>query len=125
MTDFLALGVDRIRQDAPLVHNVTNLVAMTLSANVLIAAGASPIMSAAPEEAAALAAEVAGLRGVTKTAAVIDALRKERDALQPTKEHDAAALIARLDEYRREHPLPPPTGLKADKAFFDAMWDEI
>ena len=51
MTDFVADGVDRIRREAPLVHNVTNLVAMTLSANVLIAAGASPIMSAAPEEA--------------------------------------------------------------------------
>ena len=56
MTDFVATGVDRIRQVSPLVHNVTNLVAMTMSANVLIAAGASPIMSAAPEEAAALAA---------------------------------------------------------------------
>lgn len=56
MTDFVANGVDGIRQQAPLVHNVTNLVAMTLSANVLIAAGASPIMSAAPEEAGALAA---------------------------------------------------------------------
>ena len=51
MTDFVAEGVDRIRREAPLVHNVTNLVAMTLSANVLIAVGASPIMSAAPEEA--------------------------------------------------------------------------
>ena len=56
MTDFVAAGVDRIRREAPLVHNVTNLVAMTLSANVLIAAGASPIMSAAPEEAGELAA---------------------------------------------------------------------
>ena len=55
MTDFVAAGVDRIRREAPLVHNVTNLVAMTLSANVLIAAGASPIMSAAPEEAGILA----------------------------------------------------------------------
>ena len=51
MTAYVAEGVDRIRREAPLVHNVTNLVAMTLSANVLIAAGASPIMSAAPEEA--------------------------------------------------------------------------
>jgi hydroxyethylthiazole kinase len=56
MTDFVAAGVDGIRERAPLVHNVTNLVAMTLSANVLIAAGASPIMSAAPEEAGGLAA---------------------------------------------------------------------
>ncbi|MEK0082701.1 hydroxyethylthiazole kinase [Benzoatithermus flavus] len=56
MTGFVAEGVERVRREAPLVHNVTNLVAMTLSANVLIAAGASPIMSAAPEEAGELAA---------------------------------------------------------------------
>jgi hydroxyethylthiazole kinase len=56
MTGFVAEGVNRVRQEAPLVHNVTNLVAMTISANVLIAAGASPIMSAAPEEAGELAA---------------------------------------------------------------------
>ncbi len=56
MTTYVADGVDRIRREAPLVHNVTNLVAMTLSANVLIAAGASPILSAAPEEASDLAA---------------------------------------------------------------------
>ena len=55
MTAYVAEGVDRIRREGPLVHNVTNLVAMTLSANVLIAAGASPIMSAAPEEAGDLA----------------------------------------------------------------------
>ena len=55
MTAYVAEGVDRIRREVPLVHNVTNLVAMTLSANVLIAAGASPIMSAAPEEAGDLA----------------------------------------------------------------------
>lgn len=56
MTAYVAEGVDRIRRNAPLVHNVTNLVAMTLSANVLIAVGASPIMSAAPEETGELAA---------------------------------------------------------------------
>jgi hydroxyethylthiazole kinase len=55
MTAYVAEGVDRIRREGPLVHNVTNLVAMTLSANVLIAAGASPIMSAAPQESGELA----------------------------------------------------------------------
>ena len=29
-----------------------------------------------------------------------------------------------MDAYRRDHPLPPPTGMRADKAFFDAMWGE-
>lgn len=75
-------------------------------------------------EAADLAAEVARLRGVTKTTAVVDALRKERDALCPPKRQSAEDLIAWMDRYREEHPLPPPTGLKADKAFFDEMWDE-
>ena len=75
-------------------------------------------------EAAELAAEVAELRGVTKTAAVKDALRKELDALRPRKQRDAKDLLARMDRYRQDHPLPPPTGRKADKAFFDEMWDE-
>lgn len=53
---FVAEGVERIRARSPLVHNVTNHVAMTFSANVLIAAGASPIMALAPEESGELAA---------------------------------------------------------------------
>ena len=52
----IAETLEQVRRQGPLVHNVTNLVAMTLSANVLIAVGASPIMSAAPEEAGDLAA---------------------------------------------------------------------
>lgn len=59
--DFAAAGVDRVRARAPLVHNVTNLVATTLSANVLIAAGASPIMATAPEETRELASISAAL----------------------------------------------------------------
>ncbi|MFO1072761.1 MAG: hydroxyethylthiazole kinase [Geminicoccaceae bacterium] len=61
MTAFVASGVDRVRELSPLVHNVTNLVAMTFSANVLIAAGASPIMATAPEEAGELAGISAAL----------------------------------------------------------------
>jgi hydroxyethylthiazole kinase len=53
--------LERVRRAGPLVHNVTNLVAMSISANVLIAAGASPIMSAAPEEAGDLAAMAGAL----------------------------------------------------------------
>jgi len=46
-----------MRQTAPLVHNITNYVAMNVMANVLLAAGASPAMIHAREEAA----EFAGL----------------------------------------------------------------
>jgi ferredoxin len=39
-----------LRARRPLVHNITNYVAMTLSANVLLALGASPAMVHAAEE---------------------------------------------------------------------------
>ena len=44
-----------VRDTAPLVHSITNLVAMNLNANVLLAAGASPVMAHAHEEVAAMA----------------------------------------------------------------------
>jgi hydroxyethylthiazole kinase len=40
----------RLREQNPLVQNITNYVAMTLSANVLLAVGASPAMVHAVEE---------------------------------------------------------------------------
>ena len=39
-----------IRKNAPLVHNITNYVAMPTIANILLALGASPLMAHAPEE---------------------------------------------------------------------------
>jgi len=35
----------RIRQKAPLIHNITNFVVMNSSANILLAVGASPVMA--------------------------------------------------------------------------------
>ena len=46
----------RLRQAAPLVHSLTNYVAMNSAANVLLAVGASPAMVHAREEAAEFAA---------------------------------------------------------------------
>ncbi len=40
----------RIRAEAPLVHNITNYVAMNLTANALLALGASPVMAHALDE---------------------------------------------------------------------------
>ena len=40
----------RIRQTSPLIHNITNHVAMEISANALLAIGASPLMSSEPDE---------------------------------------------------------------------------
>jgi hydroxyethylthiazole kinase len=45
-----------MRATAPLVHNITNYVAMNIMANVLLAAGASPAMVHAREEVAEFAA---------------------------------------------------------------------
>jgi hydroxyethylthiazole kinase len=39
-----------VRTRSPLVHSITNLVVMNLNANVLLAAGASPVMAHAHEE---------------------------------------------------------------------------
>jgi len=40
----------RLRTAAPLVHNITNYVAMNVTANALLAVGASPVMAHAVEE---------------------------------------------------------------------------
>jgi hydroxyethylthiazole kinase len=40
----------KIRSNAPLVHNITNFVVMNSTANVLLAAGASPVMAHAENE---------------------------------------------------------------------------
>ena len=39
-----------LRERSPLVHNITNLVVMNVTANALLALGASPVMAHAPEE---------------------------------------------------------------------------
>ena len=51
-----AAALGDLRAQRPLVQNITNYVAMTISANVLLALGASPAMVHAPEEAADFAA---------------------------------------------------------------------
>ena len=49
-TDVLA-----VRERSPLVHSITNLVAINFNANTLLAAGASPVMAHAHEEVADMA----------------------------------------------------------------------
>ena len=48
--DAAAAALTDLRAKRPLVHNITNYVAMTISANVLLAVGASPAMVHAVEE---------------------------------------------------------------------------
>ncbi len=53
--------LDRIRTKRPRVHCITNAVAQTFSANVLLAAGAVPSMTIAPKEIAAFVARADAL----------------------------------------------------------------
>lgn len=43
-------SLQRVRAQAPVVHNITNYVVMNTTANALLAIGASPIMAHAPRE---------------------------------------------------------------------------
>ncbi len=43
-------AIDAIRQQAPVVHNITNYVVMNTTANALLAIGASPVMAHSTEE---------------------------------------------------------------------------
>lgn len=60
MTDALSTSdiwadIVAVRERSPLVHSITNLVVMNFNANVLLAAGASPVMAHAHEEVADMA----------------------------------------------------------------------
>jgi len=60
--------------------------------------------------------------GTTKT----DVVRQAFDALEEKlgPEQPKQDWIEWMNQYRRDHPLPPPTGLKVDKAFFDWLSGE-
>lgn len=48
-------AVEKIRERAPVVHNITNYVVMNTTANALLALGASPVMAHAAEEVSDMA----------------------------------------------------------------------
>lgn len=50
MQDQVLAAVEAVRQKSPLVHNITNFVVMQVTANALLAAGASPLMAHDPGE---------------------------------------------------------------------------
>ncbi|MEG3151140.1 type II toxin-antitoxin system VapB family antitoxin [Sphingomonas sp. ZT3P38] len=73
-------------------------------------------------ETAALATELAARLGTTKTEIVRDLLRRRKAELgeaQPRPD-----FVEWLAQYRRDHPMPKPTRLKADKAFHDWLSGE-
>jgi len=54
--DEIWTDLQNIRAEAPVVHNITNYVVMNVTANALLAAGASPVMAHAEEEVAEMTA---------------------------------------------------------------------
>jgi hydroxyethylthiazole kinase len=56
LPDIAAAVLAQVRRQAPRVHCITNTVAQTSTANVLLAVGARPSMTIAPEEVAAFVA---------------------------------------------------------------------
>ena len=71
------------------------------------------------DSTAELVARLAKLRGISKQDAVKLAVRAELDRME-----EAVPLRDRFAALRARHPLPPPTGEKADKAFFDDVAGE-
>jgi len=74
--EFVSQVANRVRQRRPMVHNLTNFVVMNPTANALLAAGASPVMAHAVEEAADMAAlaDAVVLNIGTLTPAWVDAM---------------------------------------------------
>ena len=70
--------IQRIRAEAPLVHNITNYVVMNTTANALLAVGASPVMAHAQEEVEEMAslAKALVINIGTLSAAWIDSMMK-------------------------------------------------
>jgi antitoxin VapB len=67
-----------------------------------------------------LVAKLAKMRGVSKQDAVRLAVQAELERMV-----EAVPLRERIAAWRKEHPMPPPTGQKADKAFFDDWPGEL
>ena len=57
----LCNDLQKVRDTAPLVHNITNFVVMNNTANAILAIGASPVMAHATEEVAEMSALAAAL----------------------------------------------------------------
>ncbi len=69
---------------------------------------------------AALVDQLAKQCGITKQAAVRQAVQAELDRLK-----EAVPLRVRLEQFWRDNPMPPATGKVADKAFYDDLSGDL
>lgn len=70
------------------------------------------------ERTNALVDELARLRGTSKTEAVRRAVEAE---LELERNRSVATPRQRLENFYKRYPLPEPSGLVADKAFYDDL----
>ena len=96
--------VEKIRAEAPLVHNITNYVVMNTTANALLALGASPVMAHAAEEVPDMAAAAAALSACSTVTDVLEAkkgLLKRSEMLDFVEASDTLASVGGLDNLKR------------------------
>lgn len=75
------------------------------------------------ETATNLASRLAERLGTSEEEAIAKALAAFEANLDRYERNPDAS--EKLKKFWREHPLPPPTGLKADKAFFDDLSGDL
>jgi len=71
------------------------------------------------DRARELAARLATMLGASKSDVVVAALQEKLD-----REAKPVSILEKLEKLWAEHPVPPPTGEVADKAFFDELSGE-
>lgn len=72
------------------------------------------------ERTNAMVDELARLRGTSKTEAVRNAVEAEL-----ARNRRATTPRERLEDFYRRYPLPEPSGLTADKAFYDELSSDL
>ena len=84
--------IERVRERRPRIHCITNTVAQAFTANALLAVGAVPSMTTAPEE---IADFVAGADGLLVNLGTLEADRRKviRTAIETAAEKDIAWLL--------------------------------
>jgi antitoxin VapB len=87
--------------------------------------GAVPGLYVKHPDADAIATRVARRLGTTKTQAVISGLKKLEAELPPEGSTQEGDVWRWLRSYKERFPPLKPTGLKADKAFYDELSGDI
>ncbi|QHZ45191.1 hydroxyethylthiazole kinase [Bacillus sp. NSP9.1] len=87
-----AKGIERVRKQKPLVHNMTNNVVTNFTANGLLSLGASPVMAYAREEAADMA-KIAGALVLNIGTLSLESVESMIIAGQSANEHGVPVIL--------------------------------